>query len=183
MAISLLDLPDEALRVILLSLGSDVLTDSDRKYFSGGSIANKRTTPNKAQCLANCCRRLDAIYRTSVCTLTLYKSYSVSTCARLWDRFPQIATLHIDFTYVPGFALSDFSAPPYPAPWRSEHAAFPNGLVRNGVKEIRLHSGIMQVRELHEMVENCTGLEELCLRSCRVLLEREHAGFTDQSAD
>lgn len=169
MVTSLLDLPDEALRLILQALGSDAFE-----------------MPSEARSLAICCRRLDSIYRASARTLRLAKSASASDCARLWDRFPLLVVLDLNFDRIPDLMWRDFpSSGRYRRvniwPWCGRPGAFPNGLVRNGLKSIRLSSGEMHVRELQEMLDNATGLEELSLIDFTLYLGLQHDEYSDET--
>lgn len=180
MSSSLLYLPDEALRHIFLSLGSD--TPSDRLFIGSRALSVRRRAYRN---LAACNRRLNTIYRNTVTRLTLTKRYTASDCARLWERFPRIAELRFNLSDVPGFMDVDFTSAADPGPWCGTPQAYPTGLVRDGVKAIVLGHGpgvaSIHVRELQAMMENCCGLETLSFKNVGVHLDRESAEYTDDA--
>lgn len=197
MSLSLLDLPDEALLLIFLALGSDTISlrsaYSARKGIESPEHRNEGTTRG----LASCSRRLYSIHGKSVASLNIRRECIAADCARRWDRFPLVANLFIQFerpSYAksnlfpqasePGFGSDDSEADTgaktsIPVTWPGKPGAFPNCLARNGIKRVRLFRGAIYVRELHEMMKNSPDLEELELRDMFVRLERETLSYTD----
>lgn len=165
-SLRLLDLPDEALRLIILALCHDVLRD--HRDEDGLARPHRRRGPTfcnfkpidapPAPNLSSCSRRLNYLYRTSIRTLDLRAIYSASECERLLDRFPNVVSLDLHWQPCGQWA------------W----------LVRTGIKSVRINRCGMHVRELQEILKKITGLEELELRNCDVGLDHELAYYTDE---
>lgn len=192
MVLSFLSLHDEALRHIFLALGSDtivlalpnedtLLEDSchDRSFGSGAD--SRKRTGADALSLASCSKRLNTIYRASVRTLSLRRTYSGDECARLWSRFPGVNALDFDLRDDDqGFSFHVYREDDPAVVWRGTPAVYPTGLVRNGIKSITLQYGGMHVLEMQAMLQNCNGLKALELLFSGVAFDRDAAEYTDE---
>lgn len=170
----LLSLHDQALAFILTSLGSASISDED-----GGRDEALADSAVAARNLGRCCSRLNSIYRETVTTLSLSKSYTAVQCARLTSRHPNITALTINLSSVPNFSLLDV---PFTTPkaW-SAPAEFPSCLISSTLKSVSFENGSMHVRELQAIFEKASGLEAVSLSNVNIYLERNASEYPDEA--
>lgn len=170
----LLSLHDQALAFILISLGSAILSDED-----GGSDEPLADSTVAARNLGRCCSRLNSIYRETVTTLSLSKSYTASQCARLTSRHPHITILTINLSSVPNFSPRDVPINTSKA-W-SGPAEFPSCLISSTLKSVSFESGSMHVRELQVIFEKASSLEAVSLSNVNIYLERDASEYPNEA--
>lgn len=163
----LLSLPDQALSLIFLALGSDCLTEGDMRASAD------------ARSMASCCTRLNSIYRSSVETISLEKSYPPFVCGRVLLRYPHITTLELYLWRVPGFEMSNYTARGGPMPCSEAPMAFPLCLITEKVNSLLLRTGAVSVHMLQATLEKCTQLQTLNLM-CHVFHDRAREDNTDE---
>lgn len=151
-----LKLPDEKLTSIFVALRGGHLRDFFYVKDVNGTLVS---TPGLTPSLAMCSSRLNLVYRESIESLGLTKSYSTSHCQRILSRFPRIKSLSVDLVYAD--ETDDSEMPDLS----------PSCLVTRRMNSIDLQNCSIQHLEFKAMVEKCSELKSLSLNRVRIIVD------------